>query len=1199
MKLKKIRVYGFKSFMGKSEISFDDGITAIVGPNGCGKSNVADAIRWVLGEQSAKTLRGSVMQDVIFNGTENRKSLSYCEVSLIFDNSDKMLPLDYNEVAVTRKLYRSGESAYFINKSVCRLKDITNLMRQAQVGREGYSIIGQGRVDQFISLNPDNRRSIFDEATGIAGAKQKKLEAERKLTRTRDNLTRYLDILGELERQVGPMREQAKTARLYLDYKEKLKYHEINSFIHKTDFAKFEKEKQKNKIEGVKEALVLAEKESNQLEVKYQQSLLNISEADKKIKTLRERQLELAISMEKLESSNELSSQRISFLEEQNELLKREIDELKAIQKDDNLTLKSINIELKERQNQYDELIEEIEIISKDLEISNADLKEKDSELSEYREITEKAKENISKLEAKRQALLKSIEYTENTLEEREGENKSADAKMNTMFDQILKKQSEIERLSSKVENSKNEIVELDKKLGKISGNLFTITGKLDEIEKSKVSIISQKNFYEKMKSSHEGFATPVRKLLNDAQDDEKLSNSIEGVVADLISTEKEYEIAIEATLGRAIQNVVTPDVEDAKYLISYLKTKHYGQVTFLPIPFVKTRELRQENLGALQMKGVLGVASDLVTFDYKYERVIASLMGATVIVDNIDNAIKVADKYNKSFKIVTLQGDILSTSGAISGGSRHSQIANVLSYDREIKTAEENIHSLNLTLNELSKLKNDTKKKQEELNNEKEFILSDIQSFEINIAKTKEILNSLKSNSDLTKSESNIKIERILEDRNKLESFKKDFAQTEREIELKSNELKKASEMLSSNSGEYDDVIVKANSIQEKLNEKRIEKVKLQSKIDSINKNIENLNYDIEESEKQIGLKFETIENNTFIIKKSKENFKKATPEDAKELKEIEIELSNFDEYKEKLNKNIKEVGDKRTLALTSLQKLISKKSNLEISLEQMDIDLKNLREKLQDEYDLSYEDALGFKDEEYKFKGANSEIKKLKKLILGLGNVNVNAIEELGGLNERFEEMSRQRDDMLKAEEDLKTIIEKLNVDMREKFNEGFKKVNEYFAQTFKELFEGGNATLKLLEKDSKDVLDYGVDIEAEPPGKALQNISLLSGGEKSLTAIAIIISIMKLRPMPFCIFDEIESALDEVNTVRFANYINKFSGNTQFIIITHKKSTMEIANRIFGVTMQEKGISKLISVNLSQIESEGLVNGEEVNI
>ncbi len=1186
MKLKKLEIYGFKSFKDRTEIVFDDGITAIVGPNGCGKSNIADAIRWVMGEQSAKTLRGSVMQDVIFNGTEKEKSLSYCEVSLFFDNTDKTLPLEYDEVVITRKLYRSGESEYYLNKNVCRLKDIGELLRTAQIGRDGYSIIGQGRVEQFISLRPEERRVIFDEATGIAGAKQKKTEAERKLSRTKENLTRYRDILTEIERQLEPMKEQADKAIKYLDLKDKLKYNEVNSFIYRTEQVQSDKEKINLKIKGISEELAAKRENGDVLEKEYNDAFDAISKADERLNQLHEKQLELMIAKEKAESANDLSKQRIDLLTAQNNSFESEIKELQERIASNEERKKTITFNLTEKKNEYAACSKKLAVLTKEADELSSNFASYSEKVDGIREAIANKNKEISLIDNDLVALEKSREYTGAALKDNDNEINSSDDILSDIEKKIVALSNDKTIETQHLSDLRNDLTEKEAEHSHIESELSMTANLINEFEKKKAGYTSQINFLKKMKESYEGFSMSIKKLLGDSKTNFEVKNRIEGVVANLMTVPENLESAIESALGNAMQNIVVRDVEDAKYLIRYLKAKEYGTVTFLPIPFMRRRDLNAENRACLKMNGVLGVASELISYSSKYDNVFSSLLGATVIVDNLDNAAEVARKFNSAFKVVTLDGEVFATGGSITGGGKKAKITNYLSYDREIAELESSIDKVNAKENSFNMKKANSMLKSQSVVATIKSLEREIKESEIKIATISENISSLKSSSTSNKSQVELRAEKSIALNEKLRKIDADIERLKKQrITVESEGFDE--EYLKNEAAALESLRVTLLAKNDEVNSERVLEVRINSEISELLRSVETIKSDCESYERQIKTRRESINNNIFVIQKCNETLIDVEGFSKEELQDVEAKLKGIDDYKKEQNAKLKELDANRTECISEIQKLENKIVNLEFDRDKIDSDLSVLENKLQEEYFLDFESALPLKDPEFKLSSSNSEIRKLKDKIYQLGSVNVNAIEDLKGLSGRYDEMNSQKNDMEKAEADLNKVISELAEEMRTKFDEGFKQVNEYFGETFKELFGGGNAKLKLVENDNGDKLSYGVDIEAEPPGKSLQNITLLSGGEKTLTSIAIIISIMKLRPMPFCLLDEIESALDEVNTVRFARYIKNFPGNTQFIMVTHKKSTMEAADRMFGVTMQEKGVSKVVSVKLSDVK------------
>ena len=1013
MYFKEIKLAGFKSFADKIEIKFDDGITAIVGPNGCGKSNVADAIRWVLGEQSSKTLRGGSMQDVIFNGTERRKSVSYCEVSLYFNNTDHFFNFEYDDLIITRKLYRSGESAYLINHNPCRLKDIVNLFYDSGIGKDGYSIIGQGKVEEILSNKPEARRAVFEEAAGIAKFKSQKVESERKLERTEERLVRLRDIVGELERQIGPLKKQAETAKIYLEFRDLLKDLEVNAFIYQNENLGEERRKIGIKLDGILQEISLKEAELVGLGQQSNNCLEEISSIDNVIKQLSNEILILTVGMEKQAGEAKLLQERITHYREQNQKL--------------------------------------------DLDIVN------------YNNL-----------------LLKS---------HAEEEFKS-------------KRKAELEARAKVIEESSGEYATLLKEFSTLKADEIRLATTLKESEssfndiKSKIMVFeNRKRLLLEMQQEYEGYAYAVKKLLKEAERNMAVSKKIVGVLASLVKVPAKYETAIEVALGASLQNIVTENEINAKELIYFLKDNGYGRATFLPITSMKPRHISENDKKTLATKGCFGVASGLISYDKKIDNVIQNLLGSTVIVDTLETAVSMAQNSKFSFKIVTLEGDVVNPTGSLTGGSKKSNNTNLISREREIETLTQNINELKIEYNEKLNL---------------------IKSCENELGQTRERLEELNTKKNSTELTEAVQIAEI---RTEINSLNQDFERIKNSINETNASLKMATELVAKNN-EY------------------IERE--QEKVDQIFKSSEN----IETQEKLNAIK------------------KKQDEQDIEKLR-IQERMRQIDAQKEGVMGEINSAAERKYKAESELNKL--------------ETDLQTLAERIHEEYGLEYPNCLQFKREDFDFVGAKPEILRLKKEIQKLGNVNVNAIEDIKVIYERYDELSTQLNDLEQSKADTLQAISELSAEMSQIFEEKFNQINENFKVTFKELFGGGHAHLELVGSDN--ILEAGIEINANPPGKKLSGLSPMSGGEKALTAIAILFAILKLKPMPFCLLDEIEAALDDANVERFAQYLHRFSGNTQFIVITHRKPTMELADSLYGVTMEEKGVSKVVSVKLSE--------------
>ncbi len=1200
MNFKRIEIVGFKSFADKTIVEFDGGITAIVGPNGCGKSNVADSIRWVLGEQSSKTLRGSSMQDVIFAGTENRKSLSYAEVTMVLDNSDRTLNIDYNEVALTRKLYRSGDSEYLINNTPCRLKDIVDVLHDSGIGRDGYSIIGQGKVDEIVNSKPENRRLIFEEAAGISKFKSKKVEASRKLERVRDNLSRLRDILGEIERQLTPLKHQAENAKKYLVLKEALKKAEINNYIYQYDNASVNKETINSRINAIKEELSLRNADLENVVKRYNENFEKINNIDKDINSLYNKMIELNVNLEKSSSEAVVVNEKISNLNnELNRLnfetskIQNQIEELKNLlntktsKKEENLTkIDALNEEIEVARSKYLKIVDEL---AKSEDLSEENQKSMVDALSRLSDL----KSDFSKKTTEKTALEEKLNEITKLLNEETIKNVEISSNVSKLNENISKLNNEkilLKNETSSCLNKYNESILKQRNLEEKISNLQNSIAMLD----------SRKKTIMEMQKDLDGFNNTVKNLIKHSETNEKLKKEFIGVVANLMDVPKQFETAIEMSLGGAIQNIVTENEQNTNNLINYLKQNSLGRATFLPLTSVKPRGIDDRYLSKLKLNGCYGIASDLIKFDKKYQNVFDNLLGATVIVNDLPLAISLAKECNYSFKIVTLDGDVINPSGAFSGGSKKNSVSNLIGRSREIEEIELHLKKLSLELGDSLKLKEVIEKLLQETQEKIKENNQKSQNIELNVATENEKLMALKNAS--------------VECNNLIENYKKsletiNFSATKLDNEIleletlissintnKTNTnsaITKTQEQFSNLKQERDNFNEKITTIRVEIASINSENLALTEEESRINNELLDKNSSLEEigenlsklnGQKQSLLnKLEQIKNN--------ENYKECE----RQINEVKSKLDSLDEYKQNLQVSLKELDEDRTNFTNQINKLSNKQNMEELNLSKIDTELENMQERVWEEYELTYASSLEYKIENYNLEEGLIEANKNKREIDKLGFVNVNAIEESVTLNERYETLNEQVLDLTKAEEDTSKVIRELNSEMVNRFTTEFGKINENFKKVFQELFGGGRAELVLVKPETEDettgekvcdILDAGVDIIAQPPGKSLKNLSLLSGGEKALTAIAILFAILKLKPMPFCLLDEIEAALDDANVGRFAKYLNRFSSETQFIVITHRKPTMELADRLYGVTMQEKGVSKIVSVKLSDV-------------
>ncbi len=1189
MNFKRIELVGFKSFADKTVVDFNDGITAIVGPNGCGKSNVADAIRWVLGEQSSKVLRGSSMQDVIFNGTEKRKSLSYCEVSIVLDNTMRTIDLDYDEITLSRKLYRSGESEYLINKNQARRKDIIDILHDSGIGRDGYSIIGQGKVEEIVSSKPENRRSIFEEAAGIAKFKEKKIESERKLERTHENLSRVNDIIYEIERKLNPLKEQAENAKKYLSLKESMKLLEINNYIYQYDSAASRKEEIAIRIKAIEEETF---NRQNDLEVatkSYNKTFEEIQSIDSDMRVLYNEIANIKVDIEKQSGETHIQTERLNLLKEQAKTLVERIEKeneklhFLELELDKKIILKEENL-LK-----TEDLEEQISVLNKKYEDILNELNNYEVESEETQQLMLEAlnklsdiKADISKLKAEEEiSLQQKNKIVQNLQVSREIINRN-----NASLTEIRQKINDlINKQTIELKNKQDLTSIIETKKQELSKN----TLRFNEVMSTYSSLSSRQKVLEEMQKSFDGFNGAVKRILQDSQTNILLKNKFLGVVANLISVPKEYETAIEMALGNSVQNIVTENEDDANKIISYLKQNNYGRATFLPITSLKPRNLREYESLINSFNGVFGIASKIVSYNVKYANIFENLLGATVIVKDLVVAVELAKRTRYAFKIVTLDGDIINPQGSITGGSKKMTVSNIVGRDREIAEISKNLSALIAEKDKLDAFIDATEIDISEKTNQLNATINSLHNIELDLASLKENEQNVLSFLDISKKQQETYNNELLTLEAKLKAIEISLQETQNNQLNINSSREEVNENISKKQTSFASIKKERDEYNQKITDYKIKLAGLQTELISTEQDIERLNTEKQETIIVLGELNNTLETNRNYIENANRIILRHQNDEiyvnlSKKLDETQGKINGLEAHKSDLQERLKELeGDKLNLQ-TNINKLQDKKYQEDLNLTKVDTDIENMQERIYSEYELNYSSAMQYKIENYDLTQGLIDANKTKREIDKLGYVNVNAIEEVKLEQERYDELSSSANDLMQAEEDLKTIINELATEMTSRFDDAFNQINNNFARIFRELFGGGNASLVLLPAESGDPLDSGVDIIAEPPGKKPRNITLLSGGEKALTAIAILFSILKLRPMPFVLLDEIEAALDEANVGRFAKYLKRFSGETQFIVITHRKPTMELADRLYGVTMQEKGVSSVLSVALS---------------
>lgn len=1183
--LKKIEMYGFKSFADKVELKFDQPITGIVGPNGCGKSNISDSIRWVLGEQSTKNLRGKLMQDLIFNGTDSRKSMSYCEVSLYFDNTTRIFPIAMDEIIISRKLYRNNESEYLLNRNTVRLRDILELLRGVGLGKEGYSIVGQGRMDAVLNARPEDRRAIFEEALGISTFRIKKVDTERKLEKTRGNMEHILVLAEELKRRLPELKRQSTNAKKYLAIYDELKLCEINAYIYGYDNASQDKENGKKRLAGLIEQRDLRESQYVEINEKYDEMFHRRNGMDGEIAALRDKQLSMAIEAEKKEGAKNLIQERINNClrdiedkENQIESTNKEIENLDEASKQLTAAVERRTAEKEALENEIMSINGQYADIGAKVEELNSNSEAFRKKLEESLSRTSDCNTKIVACKTEKQTLNQRLEQI--TLKETE-----LSAKLQASFGEEgdlivkydnLRKQKDV--TAAKFAEVKQQVKDLEFKQFQLDKELQR---KQQACSGEKGGIAMLKDFAD----NYKGYQSSVQYLMQDSKRDRELASHICDVVANLIKVEPRLQVAIETALGGRLQNIVTENEEDVKYLINYLKLNDYGKATFLPVSSMKPHGIDRADV--LSENGVLGVASDLITFDKHYSSVFESLLGGIVVVDNFDNAVSISRKYRYAHRMVTLTGERISNDGSLEGGSARKQsTGNLLSYETQIAERTEKLQQLTAELKKAEEEKEHLDKILAEAKSTQSKLHDAINVLNVEIATAKEKIetsNTL-SNSDkrnilglsAEKNQINNRMQTIDEIVKQLTVELQTLASTEKQMRNKADH---ARETLQAE-------IAAKDAISLTLSDKRYRLAVITANIESAEKDIKNNSAQMVSLRDGISSTLNYIEQVRKAIDGMYQSMNESIVDNAlqEEMRQLSEQIKSSDSLKAQLDAEFQRLTDERLRLSNEVQSLVGMIDKEEFILSKIDDDLLELQQRVQEEYGITYSAAMQYKEDNYDKEQGKQRISECKQALQKLGNVNVNAITELDEVQVRYDDLMAQIDDLKKAETDLKSALKGLTEDIESRFEQGMSQINDNFKLIFRELFNGGNARLYVENDPNKESLNQGVEIEAQPPGKKLQNISLLSGGERTMTAAAILFSILKFNPMPFCVLDEIEAALDDANAERIAKYLRKFSASTQFVVITHKKPTMENADVLYGVTMEEKGVSKIVSVKLT---------------
>lgn len=1186
MKLKKLELYGFKSFAQRTEIVFDEGITGIVGPNGSGKSNIGDAVRWVLGEQSAKTLRGASMSDVIFNGTQKRKPLSYCEVSLVFDNDDHALAMEAAEVMVTRRVYRNGESEYYLNRTACRLKDVVDLFRDTGIGKEGYSIIGQGRIDEILSRKSEDRRQVFEEAAGIVKFKARKEEADKKLQRTLENLERVDDILDELTKRLKPLEEQSRNARVYLELSTELKDLDLNLFLIRSDRARARLSELESELLTVQ--TILADTESNltdkttrrdetqnridQLEeaiTKARTELMecaeHVHESQKKISALQSRRETRSENRQRIVREQEEAQERLAEIEKNHARIQADVEKQHSLIADAEQILRATQEAAEKAQAKEKEA-------DAALEAQKAAVIDQMNRLSDVRN----DKTRLNTMQAQMETRLTEIEESSGALQEQKAALREA---LTAVEKQLETENQHQQQCQEKLAQARQASDEADTAYANLRA----------DVEKQSADMqaaASRHNVLTEMTRDMEGYNMAVRRAMTYAK--QRGLTGVKGVLAQLMTVPQAYETAIDMALGAAQQNIVTDTEETAKELINYLRQNRLGRATFLPMSAIRGKTLYGNERNALKLSGCLGVASELVQCAPEYRGIVENLLGRTVIADNLDHGIPIMRAGNHAFRLVTLEGDVMHSGGSMTGGSAQSKVSNLLSRERELK---ELTAKLQTGRAELDKCRQELTQRQQTAQEKRQKVSGAVNALhQQEIAVAREQARRESVSADL-----NTHLQRMQETeqaRVQLHQSLEDIRQQLETIEHQRTGAQGDQSAMEQKTIEMQNALVKARAEASAENDRLMVRT---LQLSDLRHGLSDLERDEAHAQQDQAQILREQERREQLLHEMDE----LDAIDENDMKREEAESARRQKEQLRQESAAQAIEQRRAQAQSDLRDILSDMENLheaynrdseklhktELAKARIEGDQKNLQNRIWDTYKLTYAGAEEFRRTPFDEKESDCRAAELQGQIRALGTVNVGAVEEYAETKARVDDLTAQQQDLKRAEMDLRELIERLLIQMRSTFVENFSKMQGYFAETFTRLFGGGHAELKLMDPD--DPLNCGIEVNAQPPGKKLQLLSLLSGGERALTAIAILFAMLKLKPTPFCILDEIEAALDDANIGYYADYLKEYSKGTQFIVVTHRKGTMERCNSLFGVAMEEQGVSRMVSVSLQDYQ------------
>lgn len=1186
MKLKKLELYGFKSFAQRTEIVFDEGITGIVGPNGSGKSNIGDAVRWVLGEQSAKTLRGASMSDVIFNGTQKRKPLSYCEVSLVFDNDDHALAMEAAEVMVTRRVYRNGESEYYLNRTACRLKDVVDLFRDTGIGKEGYSIIGQGRIDEILSRKSEDRRQVFEEAAGIVKFKARKEEADKKLQRTLENLERVDDILDELTKRLKPLEEQSRNARVYLELSTELKDLDLNLFLIRSDRARARLSELESELLTVQ--TILADTESNltdkttrrdetqnridQLEeaiTKARTELMecaeHVHESQKKLSALQSRRETRSENRQRIVREQEEAQERLAEIEKDHVRIQADVEKQHSLIADAEQILRATQEAAEKAQAKEKEA-------DAALEAQKAAVIDQMNRLSDVRN----DKTRLNTMQAQMETRLTEIEESSGALQEQEAALREA----------LIAVEKQLETENQHQQQCQEKLAQARQASDEADTAYANLRADVEKQSADMQAAASRHNVLTEMTRDMEGYNMAVRRAMTYAK--QRGLTGVKGVLAQLMTVPQAYETAIDMALGAAQQNIVTDTEETAKELINYLRQNRLGRATFLPMSAIRGKTLYGNERNALKLPGCLGVASELVQCAPEYRGIVENLLGRTVIADNLDHGIPIMRAGNHAFRLVTLEGDVMHSGGSMTGGSAQSKVSNLLSRERELK---ELTAKLQTGRAELDKCRQELTQRQQTAQEKRQKVSDAVNALhQQEIAVAREQARRESVSADL-----NTHLQRMQETeqaRVQLHQSLEDIRQQLETIEHQRTGAQGDQSAMEQKTIEMQNALVKARAEASAENDRLMVRT---LQLSDLRHGLSDLERDEAHAQQDQAQILREQERREQLLHEMDE----LDAIDENDMKREEAESARRQKEQLRQESAAQAIEQRRSQAQSDLRDILSDMENLheaynrdseklhktELAKARIEGDQKNLQNRIWDTYKLTYAGAEEFRRTPFDEKESDRRAAELQGQIRALGTVNVGAVEEYAETKARVDDLTAQQQDLKRAEMDLRELIERLLIQMRSTFVENFSKMQGYFAETFTRLFGGGHAELKLMDPD--DPLNCGIEVNAQPPGKKLQLLSLLSGGERALTAIAILFAMLKLKPTPFCILDEIEAALDDANIGYYADYLKEYSKGTQFIVVTHRKGTMERCNSLFGVAMEEQGVSRMVSVSLQDYQ------------